>query len=727
MGDRMKENFHLARGFLIASAAILVPLLLMSLWASNHTIGQLEKETYQAMQASVERAADEVAQLYVEYKGRAAAMSTDDVIRTDFWLQNPSRYHATQNLERIAAYSSVENIVFLQTPEGDVFSSRGFSRADTFFEVTLKLDAASVSRVKELLNVQSAGAALLTRNNPTDGYFLLRYPLLSSGIARSMTANFLLPFSALTRVLQGLTNEYPVYAQLSLADGSSLCCLLNDERTAVLSSLPEAQMDAYTAIQQAVPTLDATLTVHYDPDSLYRSVRQFQALNMALLAAGLLLSAFISFYFTARRTRSLKRLEALAEGRPVAFRFQDEYAFIGNLLTNSAHKISTLSTHIEDYSEIIRQQNVMLILNGAVRDRKTANRLLNASGQELTEEYFFIGVIRADELSAQAEEIGRLMKNEMFCFLDGQKSAAFLWETPNRDESGEIRRETARHFLSLLESTGVPHAFVGMSRVYQELSMAELAFREAMETAGKAKEEGNVLCYEELDHDGPLSAQVELENLHLLTDALKERDGKKALLEFERLNRQIARTPSGEGERAYLRYCILRALLSAVEEESAQESVLQSAVKINFQDRREFSDEVEKLIAQYTGGKEKKAAPEEIQKYLMEHYTNPDLSAADVAEFAGINKAHLGMIFKQHFGMTYIEYLSDLRLEKARELLAETDEPITKIAQEVGYYDHSSFRRKFRAHYGIGVAEFRESVKPAADGRGLKHKKRPLF
>ena len=721
MGDRMKDNFHLARGFLIASAAILVPLLLMSLWASNHTIGQLEKETYQAMQASVERAADEVAQLYVEYKGRAAAMSTDDVIRTDFWLQNPSRYHATQNLERVAAYSSVENIVFLQTPEGDVFSSRGFSRADTFFEVTLKLDAASVSRVKELLNVQSAGAALLTRNNPMDGYILLHYPLLSSGIARSMTANFLLPFSALTRVLQGLTNEYPVYAQLSLADGSSLCCLLNDERTAVLSSLPEAQMDAYTAIQQAVPTLDATLTVHYDPDSLYRSVRQFQALNMALLAAGLLLSAFISFYFTARRTRSLKRLEALANGSeaPAAFRFRDEYAFIGDLLSNSAHKISTLSGHIQDYGNIIRRQNVMLILNGAVRDRKTANRLLNASGQELTEEYFFIGVIRADEMNAQAEEIGRLMQNEMICFLDGQdkKTAAFLWETPNRDESGEIRRETARHFLSLLEGIGVRHALVGISRVYQELSMAELALREAMETVGKTRKERNVLCYEELDHDGPLSAQVELENLYLLTDALKERDGKKALLEFERLNRQIARTPSGEGERAYLRYCILRALLSAVEEESAQESVLQSAVKINFQDRREFSDEVEKLIAQYTGGKEKKAAPEEIQNYLMEHYTNPDLSAADVAEFAGINKAHLGMIFKQHFGMTYIEYLSDLRLEKARELLAETDEPITKIAQEVGYYDHSSFRRKFRAHYGIGVAEFRESVKPAADGR----------
>ena len=60
--------------------------------------------------------------------------------------------------------------------------------------------------------------------------------------------------------------------------------------------------------------------------------------------------------------------------------------------------------------------------------------------------------------------------------------------------------------------------------------------------------------------------------------------------------------------------------------------------------------------------------------------------------------------------MTYIEYLSELRLEKARELLAETDAPIVQIAKDVGYWDHSSFRRKFRARYGVGVAEYREST-----------------
>ena len=714
----MKENFRMARGFLIASVCILVPLLLMSIWASNHTIGQLEKDTYEAMRATVDRAAEETTRLYEDYKGRAAAMSTDDVIRTDFWLQNVSRYHATQNLQRVSAYSSGNNIVFMQTPDGGIFSSMGFSRADTFFETTLRLNADSVKRLKAFLPVRTSGATLLTQNNSSDGYLLLHFPLFSTGNARNMTVNFVLPYSALERILQGMAGEYPVYVELSMTDNSRLCCLISEEKLTFLPHLPEDQIKAYTAIQQTIPALGACMTVHYDSDILYRSVRNGQMVNMALLTIGLILSALISFLFTARRIRSIKRLGELAEGRSVPFRFKDEYAYIGSLLTNSAHKISTLTTHMEDYMGIIRNQNLMLILNGAVQDRKTANRLLNVSGQELTEEYFFVGVICADGLSGRREEFSRLIKNELICFLEGQhrESSAFLWETTNRDENGEIRTETARYFLSLLLDAGVKQSAIGMSRVYQELSMAELAFREAMEAADKAREGRNVLCYEALGFPRPLPAQMELDNLQQLTDALKNRDEKKALEEFERLNRQIACTPSDETGRAYLRYCILKAMLSVVTEENGTRSELfESAVKINFQDQQEFSSEAEKLIRQYTADREKKAAPEEIQQYLQAHYTDPDLSAADVAEFAGINKAHLSMIFKKQFGMTYIEYLSVLRLEKARELLAETDEPIVKIAQEVGYYDHSSFRRKFRARYGMGVAEYRESVRKNAD------------
>ena len=80
----------------------------------------------------------------------------------------------------------------------------------------------------------------------------------------------------------------------------------------------------------------------------------------------------------------------------------------------------------------------------------------------------------------------------------------------------------------------------------------------------------------------------------------------------------------------------------------------------------------------------------------------------DVAEYAHTSKAHLGRLFKLNTGKTYIEYVSELRLQKACEMLTKTQFPVTEITTRVGYTDHSSFRRKFKAQYGISVTEYRK-------------------
>ena len=707
----MKDRLHLARGFLVICLLILVPLLLASLWASNRTIRQLENDTYQTIKGGVTRAAGQFDALFTEYKGRTAALSTDSVLRADFWSQNVNRYQAIKNLARISSYSMDVSVIFLQAPDGTIFSSRGFSGAETFFQRTLQLDAFSLPRLADCLAMQdTAVSALYQENAAGGGYVLLHFPMSLLGGHSHVSVNYLLPFSFMGNLIQ-MTAEQPMYAALSFADGSKVFVLLHEEKTTVLSALPTAEMAGYTVIDQSIPLMKASLAVYYDPDSLYRSVRVGQKISLALLAAGLLLSALISFFFTVRRTRNLRRLEALAKGSPVAFRFRDEYAFIGGLLTDSAHQIHSLSSRVQDYSDMIRQQNVMLIVSGALRDRQTANQMLAAGGQALTEEYFFIGVMTADGMGERTEEVTRALKNEMLCYLDlkGQKSGVFIGEVPNPDGSGKIRRESGTRFLKALEGAGMQRVRIGMSRVYAELSMAELAFQEAVEAAESPESAGQICCYEELERQEPRPGRMEPENLSAFQDALREKDIKKARKEWQRLNGQIEQTSRDEAGRAYLRYCVLQSLLSVLaEQDDAPEGLLQSAMRINFRDAAEYTAETEKILDRYAADRERKVSPEEIRQYLLENYANPDLSAADVAQFAGINKAHLGMIFKQHFGMTYIEYLSDLRLEKARSLLSETEEPITKIAQEVGYWDHSSFRRKFRARYGMGVAEYRE-------------------
>lgn len=135
-----------------------------------------------------------------------------------------------------------------------------------------------------------------------------------------------------------------------------------------------------------------------------------------------------------------------------------------------------------------------------------------------------------------------------------------------------------------------------------------------------------------------------------------------------------------------------------------------TSLQINVLDNAEYTQGVHQLLrSQETLLKQEKSVDfSGILDYIQAHYADPNLSAMDVAEYAHTRKAHLGRLFKLNTGKTYIEYVSELRLQKACEMLTKTQFPVTEITTRVGYTDHSSFRRKFKAQYGISVTEYRK-------------------
>ncbi len=72
------------------------------------------------------------------------------------------------------------------------------------------------------------------------------------------------------------------------------------------------------------------------------------------------------------------------------------------------------------------------------------------------------------------------------------------------------------------------------------------------------------------------------------------------------------------------------------------------------------------------------------------------------------NRTYLSRLFKSKINLSYIDYLTKVRMENAMKLLAKTKLPVKAIVSRIGYVDDSSFRRKFKALYGISVAEYRK-------------------
>lgn len=100
------------------------------------------------------------------------------------------------------------------------------------------------------------------------------------------------------------------------------------------------------------------------------------------------------------------------------------------------------------------------------------------------------------------------------------------------------------------------------------------------------------------------------------------------------------------------------------------------------------------------------ALAEHIRVYLETHYME-DISLQDAAEQLNYSDAYFCRFFKQNFDKSFIMYLSELRVEKAKELLADFTVNIKEIGQKVGYRDSSYFTKVFKRITGVTPSEYR--------------------
>lgn len=93
-------------------------------------------------------------------------------------------------------------------------------------------------------------------------------------------------------------------------------------------------------------------------------------------------------------------------------------------------------------------------------------------------------------------------------------------------------------------------------------------------------------------------------------------------------------------------------------------------------------------------------------RYIENHYYK-NIGLEDVAREVGMNANYLSSLFKKQCGMRYIDYLTNLRLEKARDLLRNTDLKISVIAEMVGYNSTKHFSRLYKEKYEVSPGEER--------------------
>lgn len=103
---------------------------------------------------------------------------------------------------------------------------------------------------------------------------------------------------------------------------------------------------------------------------------------------------------------------------------------------------------------------------------------------------------------------------------------------------------------------------------------------------------------------------------------------------------------------------------------------------------------------------------DEVIEYIQENYSENWLGLSSIADQFNVTPQYLSSLFKKCRGENLKDYISKIRVEKAKELLESTDLTITEIAERLGYANDMGITRIFKKHEGITPGTYREQVRP---------------
>ena len=109
--------------------------------------------------------------------------------------------------------------------------------------------------------------------------------------------------------------------------------------------------------------------------------------------------------------------------------------------------------------------------------------------------------------------------------------------------------------------------------------------------------------------------------------------------------------------------------------------------------------------------------------FIDSHYMDEEISLNTVANVANVSSNHFSALFSQNMGQTFIEYLTTLRMNKAKELLRCTGMRSSEIAGEIGYKDAHYFSYLFKKTQGMTPSDYRKAREEKAGEEYLRKEK----
>lgn len=120
-----------------------------------------------------------------------------------------------------------------------------------------------------------------------------------------------------------------------------------------------------------------------------------------------------------------------------------------------------------------------------------------------------------------------------------------------------------------------------------------------------------------------------------------------------------------------------------------------------------FYDLIARMVAEEIKPKSPLAA---AVAYLEQHYNDPLLTNTRLAQIIGISEVYFRRLFIRQYGATPKQYISEIRIRKAKQMLTSHTDSITCVSEQCGFTNVYYFCRAFKGHTGLTPTEYRKQT-----------------
>ena len=645
-----------------------------------------------------------------------AQIRIQKVIGNDYDFQdNP--LHANEIKQILSSFvltsDFYDEIIFYDSCADFLFSSNSTYDKELFFKSFYSIPGLSDKESKDILDNLDGTRSIILYNKHTDDTRIASCHPVASGNSGKYVL-FIFSNQKLSNHIDSRISLYNASISIEDNNGNTLFQIINPESS-----------DNFIPYSCPIPEMGWNIVFRIPKDiSLFNIISNYILIFLVALILIITLSTFAIMHFMKQNYRPLDEISKKISGfeLDVPIKSDNEYEIIDNALSHLHNSNTDLIAEIAILQNSRKNIELQKLVTGGYYESIDEFNKANGDIIVFKHPFFIFTCILFDDDCPNLEEFAEKAKNELkefsntyYIFTPFPKRL-YLLSNIEADQVGNIKADLEQLRLFWEDESG-NKITIGISSAKTGILSIPSLFLEARTAIDYrfVKGKGMILSFDEISkldlNDIP---KFEISSLIRAIINKNNQQIEKGLndfisyLEQGNINLFAAKGLCFEIIRSYMQVNPDIDIKSLLQDEMIMLSDVETADDLINIIRTNLKEEI---TEDQTHTKLDIIILGKIRNYIHANCFDCSFSLQDAAESVSMTVSRLSSFYKKMTGTYLVDYVSSIRLTKARQLLEKTDMPIKEISLQVGYSNPSSFIRRFRQMTGMSPGDYRRNFR----------------